>query len=128
MIAFRLPFPPSVNDMYLNNKGKTGRGRIKSPGYRLWETAAGLMLNTQQREEHNLPFTQRVCVEILLNDKTVADSADCDNRIKAVLDLLVTHKVMKKDSKKFMRGVGCEWVDDLKDVECMVLIYPESEI
>lgn len=127
MIAFRLPFPPSVNAMYLNNKGKTGRGRIKSSGYRAWEKAAGLLMVSQQREAQRFPIDGRVCVEIQLNDETVADSADCDNRIKAVLDLLVAQKIIKGDSKRHMRGVGVEWMDDLGGIECMVIIYTEDQ-
>jgi Holliday junction resolvase RusA-like endonuclease len=128
MIAFRLPFPPSVNDMYLNNKGKTGRGRIPSPAYKKWQEAAGLMLNTQHRTvlqaKWLLPLQERCWVEVQLNDKR---SGDVDNRIKPVLDLLVKQGVLKGDSKKYVRGAGAEWMDDLGDVECVALIYTEAD-
>jgi Holliday junction resolvase RusA-like endonuclease len=128
MIAFRLPFPPSANMMFVNSKNKTGKGRFPSADYKTWKKAAGLMMNTQQHEAQEFPFSERVCIEIQLNEKYVRANADCDNRVKPVLDLLVDQGMLKGDSMKYVRGCGVEWRTDLNDVYCMVLIYPESEI
>ena len=99
--------------MFLNNKGR-GKGRIISPVYRAWKTEAGYELNGFQVA----PFDVRVRIKIMLDDRR---QGDCDNRIKPVLDLLVTHRIIKGDSKKYVKGVSVDWepVD-----ECFVRITP----
>ena len=101
MTEFRLPFPPSVNDMFLNNKGR-GRGRIPSPDYRAWKDHAGWELNAQRVK----PFQGRAIVHIDLDDTR---QGDCDNRAKPVLDLLVKQKVLAGDSKRHVKRVSIGW-------------------
>lgn len=101
MTEFRLPFPPSVNDMFLNNKGR-GRGRIISPDYRAWKEQAQWELNAQ----HVKPFQGRAIVTIDLDETR---RGDCDNRNKAVLDVLVSHGVLAGDSKKHVKRVSIGW-------------------
>lgn len=101
MTEFRLPFPPSVNQMYLNNKGR-GRGRIPSPEYTAWKDQAAWELKAQKIA----PFDGRVEVHIDLDESR---RGDADNRIKAVLDLLVRHKILRGDSKRFVRRVSAGW-------------------
>jgi hypothetical protein len=109
--------------MYLNNKGSKGRGRIKSPGYREWCKVGGLMLNTQQfrvlGNDGRLPIKHRVYLEIHLNSSR---QGDWDNRIKPICDLLVDQGILAGDSKRYVKGGGCEWMDDMGEVECMVRI------
>lgn len=100
-MEIRLPFPPSVNDMYLNNKG-AGRGRKPSPEYRAWKNQAGWELKAQ----HAKAVGGIVEVRIDLDDSR---RGDADNRIKAVLDLLVEHRVLRGDSKKFVKRVSAGW-------------------
>jgi len=113
MASFTIPFPPSVNDMFLNNRGK-GRGRIKSHEYRVWIGLAGWELKRQKATLH--PGRNRI--EIKLDDKR---QGDCDNRIKPVLDLLVASGTIEGDQKKFVKGVCAEWADI---DECQVTIIP----
>ena len=47
-------------------------------------------------------------MEILLSDTR---NGDCDNRIKAVSDLLVSNGIVQGDQKKYMRGVSIEWAE-----------------
>lgn len=101
MTEFRLPFPPSVNDMFLNNKGR-GRGRIPSPDYLAWKDHAGWELNAQRVK----PFQGRAIIHIDLDDTR---QGDCDNRAKPVLDLLVKQKVLAGDSKKHVKRVSIGW-------------------
>ena len=113
MIQIWLPFPPSVNEMFLNNKGR-GKGRILSTFYRAWKIEAGWMLKTQKIQ----PLMGQFKMEILLADSR---NGDCDNRIKAVSDLLVSNGIVQGDQKKYMRGVSIEWAPI---ADCVVRLYP----
>lgn len=95
MTEIRLPFPPSVNDMYI-------KGRTLSPEYRAWKMEAGLRLNQQ----HVGAMTTRCIVHIDLDDTR---RGDCDNRAKPILDLLVTQGVLAGDSKKYVKRVSIGW-------------------
>ena len=113
MIELRLPFPPSVNAMFLNNSGR-GRGRIVSPEYRAWKEQAAWELKAQRPA----PVDARCTVEIHLDDRRAGDA---DNRAKAVLDALVNAGVLAGDSKKYVKGTYCGW----EAVEgCRVRLYP----
>jgi Holliday junction resolvase RusA-like endonuclease len=101
-MELRLPFPVSVNDMYINNKGRTGRGRKPSPEYLAWKDHAGWELKAQKPK----PIEGRVEITIDLDESR---RGDADNRIKPVLDLLVQHGVLRGDSKKFVRRVSAGW-------------------
>lgn len=101
MIEIQLPFPPSVNDMFLNNKRK-GRGRIPSPDYRAWKADASEAL---YRQSPRLVLG-RCEVRIDLDDRR---KGDADNRAKPVLDALVTHGVLGGDSKKYVKRVSIGW-------------------
>ena len=101
LTEIRLPFPVSVNAMYLNNKGR-GRGRIASPELRAWKEQAGWELKAQRVK----PFDQRVIVHIDLDDSR---QGDADSRCKCVLDLLVSSGVLKDDRKKYVKRVSIGW-------------------
>ena len=94
-LEFRLPFPPSVNDMYI-------KGRILSDDYRLWIVDAHLALNRQNAK----PFPVRAKISIDLDQKR---RGDCDNRAKPVLDVLVRHGIIKNDSKTYVQRVSIGW-------------------
>ena len=98
-MEFRLPFPPSVNGMYLNVHG---RGRAKTDAYEKWKSDAGWELKAQRVK----PIAGVVEIKIDLDETR---RGDADNRTKAVLDLLVTHGVIRNDSKKFVRRVSIGW-------------------
>lgn len=98
---FRLPFPPSVNDMFLNNRGR-GKGRIKSPDYRAWIEQSLWELNAQRVK----PFLERAIIHIDLDDTR---NGDCDNRAKPVADVLVAAGILRGDSKKHVKRVSVGW-------------------
>jgi crossover junction endodeoxyribonuclease RusA len=83
----KLPMPPSTNNLFVN---VPKRGRVPSGRYRQWKTAAGLMLNVQR--PHRVIGSVRVLIYV--PEKT---RGDIDNRVKAVLDLLVAHGVIEDD-------------------------------
>ncbi len=102
MTEIHLPFPPSVNDMYGNNKRGKGRGRYVMSDYVQWRADASACLY-QQRVR---PVLGRCVVYIDLDDRR---RGDCDNRIKPILDLLVKHGTLGGDSKKYVRRVSVGW-------------------
>lgn len=106
-----LPFPPSINRLYRAIGGRS----ILSEAYRLWKTEAGWALNLQ----HPTPVPGRVAVTIELSppDKR---RRDADNSGKAVLDLLVAHKIIEDDSSAFVREFTVKWSDQFEP--CTVTI------
>lgn len=102
MIEIRLPFPPSVNNLYFNVQR---RGRVHTPEYLDWQELAGWELRAQ-RSRLALKIKYPVTVKIDLDDKR---KGDADNRCKAVLDLLVEHQIIVDDSKKYVRRVDIGW-------------------
>lgn len=77
-----LPWPPSVNDLYMNRKGGKGRGRIltvEGRGYK--QLAAALAMKAGMR-----PITGDVAVKMVLYRPR--KSGDIDNFSKAVFDSL----------------------------------------
>lgn len=100
-MEIRLPFPPSVNDMYANNSGG-GRGRTPSRQYEQWKCSAGWELKAQKPQR----FEPRAIVFIDLDDSR---KGDADNRAKPVLDLLVEYGVLAGDSKKHVKRVSIGW-------------------
>lgn len=99
MIEYTIPFPPSVNNLFLNSRG---RGRVLSPAYRAWKDLAGWQLKGQNPK----PIGCRAFVQIDLDQRR---NGDADNRAKAVMDLLVEHGVLAGDTKKHVRRVSIGW-------------------
>lgn len=111
----RLPFPPSVNDSTLNRRGG---GRALTPAARQWRHDAGWALKEQHPRQH----AGRVAIRIHLDDTR---QGDADNRVKAVLDLLVAHRVIPDDRKRFVANVVAAWAS----VEgCVVRIEDVGEV
>ncbi len=89
--------PPSTNMLYANVRG---RGRIKTERYRTWWQAAGWDLV----KHHNQRWTEPVYLTIALGK--LNPQSDCSNRVKAIEDLLVEHKIIPGDTIKWVRGVN----------------------
>lgn len=84
--TFRVPTPPSLNNAW---KNVSGRGRVKTPAYRAWIEDAGWNLAAQRPRRWACPVIVSVVIDI--------DRGDLDNRLKAIGDLLTTHKVVRDD-------------------------------
>lgn len=89
--TFLLPFPPSANNLFVNNR-KTG-GRFVAPRYAAWRTEAGWALKAQNPQK----TTGSVHVNIIAIKPDRA-KRDIDNIAKAINDLLVEHGVVEDDS------------------------------
>lgn len=100
-IYLELPFPPSVNNMFIN--GKAGKGRFLAPRYRAWKTEAGYLARSQSKEHIAGPFA--VQINAVRPDKR---RRDIDNCIKPIVDLLVSLGFVEDDSE--MQTIQASWV------------------
>lgn len=89
--------PPTTNNLFVNVRGK---GRIKSERYRTWLSAAGW----DMKKYHNQRWNEPVHLTIALGK--LRTNSDISNRIKALEDLLVTHKIIPGDSTEWVRAIN----------------------
>jgi Holliday junction resolvase RusA-like endonuclease len=92
MIILNLPVPPSVNQLYGNNKSGKGRGRYKTSAYRAWLRDADLYFAVQKKRIE--PMRGPLNVEIRIPAGTRGDAS---NRIKAPEDYLVSRGITGDD-------------------------------
>lgn len=104
--------PPSTNGLYAN---VPGRGRVKSDRYRTWANAAGWDLAQYKGPRFD------GAVNLTITIGKLPSNADVSNRIKALEDLLVTHKIIAGDSIKHVRRVSVS-VADTPFEGCVVVI------
>lgn len=85
-----LPMPPSVNKLFANVRG---RGRIRTREYKSWSHQAiwTIICKCPQPRLIKPPYTVRISLPVKMR-------GDLDNRVKAVLDVLVKSGVMDDDS------------------------------
>lgn len=105
MIEFMLPFPPSVNGLYVNVRG---RGRVKSRRYSEWILHANKAAHGQdvQANPYQPAFTGPVEITYIFGrpDKRVRD---VESGIKAVSDFLTSYGILKDDSQIYK--LTAEW-------------------
>lgn len=102
MITVTLPAPPSVNEAWANVPGK---GRVKTRRYTDWISNATWKLQLQLKEQE----TQRIagrCI-VVIGVERHSQTADIDNRVKPLLDLLVSQNVI--DDDRHVDGVAIAW-------------------
>ncbi len=102
MISYSLPYPPTVNGLFVEVAGK----RIKTRSYREWRTEAGWAVLAQGK--------MRITGKVLLLIECVAPDKrrrDIDNLIKGVLDLLGTkHGVGVIEDDSMVMEVRARWI------------------
>ncbi len=111
-----IPSPPSVNALYRN---LPGRGRVKTGVYKDWAGHAGWTLKSQ----NPAPVPGRVVIVIGIERRNGA--ADIDNRAKAILDLLVAHKVIKNDN--LVTAIAMAWAAKGTDL-ARVAVMPATDL
>jgi crossover junction endodeoxyribonuclease RusA len=111
-VRISLSWPPSTNNLFVNKVG--GGGRIASQEYRRWRDVAGWELQAQRPVKFKGPVS--VTVELCSPN----GSYDPDNRLKAPLDLLVTHGVIKDDTDATIREVTARPVHDA--AACTIIV------
>lgn len=111
-LVLHLPRPPSLNGLFPGN----GR-RHRSAEYETWIIEAGYALNLQKPPQ--MPGKVTILIEI----EEPKGLADCANYEKATVDLLVSHKIIQGDDRRYVRSNTQAWAD----VEgCRVTIRPWS--
>lgn len=113
-VRISLPFPPSVNALFLNVRG---RGRVRTQAYRKWADEAGWLLKSQRPASFKAPV--KVAIEVNPPNRR---ARDLDNLSKPVMDLLVTHQVIPDDSIRYVRGVSVSLVE--VGAPCTVIVEP----
>lgn len=98
MTVLHLPYPPSLWKLYYGH----GKSRRKSTAYQKWINAAGWQLKLQKPKAHS--GTIAISYFATKPDKR---GRDLDNLTKPILDLLVTHQVIKDDS--LIGVLHCAW-------------------
>lgn len=97
-VFLSVPAPPSVNAAYRN----TARGRALTQKSVDWKGHAGWVLR-QQRPRHVAGE-----VAVIVNVERGSASADIDNKVKLLLDLLVAHNVIEDDKR--VAAVAAAWI------------------
>jgi Holliday junction resolvase RusA-like endonuclease len=115
MIVLDLPVPPSVNNLFKNLR--KGKGRARTPEYLKWIIMAGWHIQVARQS----PITGPVCVFLETKDNLRRDS---DGYWKALLDLLVTHRLIDSDRCATVREHHFKWN---KDVECRLTVTRAME-
>lgn len=112
---FTLPLPPSTNNLFRNVNGK---GRVKTDDYKAWQEAAGWALKAQR------PTPIAGPVSISISIYRASKASDLDNRIKAVLDLIVEHSVI--DDDRNVQEIFARWSNDTDGA--LVVVKPCAEV
>jgi hypothetical protein len=100
-VVISLPMCPSVNNLFPGS----GKHRFKSAEYKTWIKEAGYLLNLQKP----CPIMGRVSILIELEEPKAL--ADCANFEKATVDLLVSHKIIQGDDRRYVRRNTQAWAD-----------------
>lgn len=117
MTSLLLPFPPTVNGLFDGKKR-----RFKSKRYKAWLEEANADLEFQKYHDGSAwqNHAGQVRITLLLKAKDKR-ARDLDNLAKAVIDLLVSNKVIVDDDSRYLRSLYMEWKDDMP-VGCFVMV------
>lgn len=114
-VCLELPAPPSVNEIWR----KTRAGMRRSPRYVEWQMEAGWRLKAQKPRSIAGP------VLVLVSVERHSNSADIDNRVKALFDLIVHHGVIEDDSR--VAGFCAAWAPPANRL-ARLMILPASRL
>lgn len=107
-----LPFPPSINNMFVNGL----RGRFPSQKYKDWIMEAGTEIMLQRP----LKVTGPVNLTFEFQEGRDNRKRDVTNLIKAPEDLLVKHGIIEADDGSIVRRVEARWNADVEGVRVTV--------
>jgi crossover junction endodeoxyribonuclease RusA len=99
MATIFLSMPPSTNSIWRSVNGRN----IVSARYREWKKTAGLELMAQRPVRHLGPVA--VTIMLVPPDKR---RFDLDNRVKPVLDLLVSGGIIEGDDSRIVKRIVVE--------------------
>lgn len=106
MVILDLPCPPSLNNSTFDVTDKTGKslGRRSKQHVKDWRAYARREIAAQYLRQ---TITQHVLV--VVNVERASFSADIDNRMKLLFDVLVKQRVIKDDS--LITGFATAWAE-----------------
>jgi Holliday junction resolvase RusA-like endonuclease len=107
-----LPFPPSVNNLFINR----GKKRARSPGYCAWSDLANYQINRQKPQ----PVAGPVKLTYEFQEGQDNRRRDIDNLAKAVNDILVERKIIEADDNRIVRAIDLRWSRDVVGVRITV--------
>ena len=115
-ITLDLPVPPSTNALH---KGDFDGNRFNTHAYANWKRNAGnqIMVDRAAWTKKALPFDQPYIARIRISAK---DAADVDNRIKALLDLLVWMQITPDD--KHLLHVSAGRSGNVEPSRCLITV------
>lgn len=102
-VRLALPWPPSVNNLYINASHR----RVRSPAYRKWQDEAGWHLKAARPGKFTGPVS--ITLELCPPDRR---RFDLDNKNKAVIDLLVAHGVIEGDDSRYVKSTEARCVEN----------------
>ena len=112
MITINLPFPPSLNNMFINGK----RGRFRSQRYDSWLQEAGCEILRQRPSKVSGP----VVLTFEFHEGRDNRKRDISNLVKAPEDLLVKHGLIEADDGSIVREIKCKWSTEVDGVRITV--------
>lgn len=101
MVTLELPFPPSVNAIWLRGKPRGGKRKgnvYLNPKYTAWQQEAWPAIIAARRNGCGRLWG-RFTANITLDDRQRKGRIDCDNRVKVCLDFLQKMMVIDDDSQ-----------------------------
>ena len=101
MLTLQLPFPPTTNNLFVNQRGGRG-GRFPSKSYKAWRGRAAVAIRRQAPE----PIKGPVMVNLQFG-RPDCRRRDLDNYSKAPLDALVQHGLIEDDS--MVQALSMAW-------------------
>ena len=112
MTVITLPFPPSVNNLFMNGK----HGRFRSQRYDSWLQEAGVEIMRQRPKKIAGP----VILTFEFQEGHDKRKRDISNLVKAPEDLLVKHGIIEADDGAIVREIKCKWNADIQGVRVSV--------
>lgn len=112
-----LPFPPSTNNLFAQNR-KTGR-RFPSKGYKAWRNEAHVLLRMAKIPRFEVPVV--IKLELTPKDNRARDAS---NYIKAVEDALVQARILIDDDQRYVKAVAPYWLNPSPRAGVLVIIRP----
>ncbi len=114
MTAIQLPKPISTNRLFRNK----AKGRVCTQEYNTWKWHA--LAAIQEQKPISIP-NGPVRILFAVGEVGLGANMDGDNCIKCLLDALVDNKILPDDSRKYVRGVGMEWVEGKEGVTAHIM-------
>jgi Holliday junction resolvase RusA-like endonuclease len=112
MTTFTLPFPPSVNNLFMNGK----HGRFRSQRYDSWIQEAGCEIMRQRPKKVAGP----VILTYEFQEGKDKRKRDLGNLEKAPTDLLVSHGIISADDGSIVREIKLKWNAEVEGVRVTV--------